>query len=176
MLHRDPQHPSPPNPPVTTLFLAPSCEGCSFGALFCKSEELNSSVFRPLHTLCVFTRGVTQSEFNFSTFDIELVPNSFRIRTYRRTPRFNRFCRHDPIRNSFRFRTYRHPLRNPFRIRTYRKSGGGGGLNVIPFWDSSRHSPLVYPELRRVTRHFSAETHLGPTSPARDTKTSRRCL
>ena len=62
---------------------------------------------------------------NFLGVDLQLAFNSFRIRTYRRTPRFTRFWPQELARKSFRFSTYGEASCNSFRIRTYEKTGEG---------------------------------------------------
>jgi hypothetical protein len=52
----------------------------------------------------------------------------FRIRTYRRSPRFSRYRPKSSASKSFRIRTYKICAYNSFRIRTYEKTGGGGAL------------------------------------------------
>ncbi len=53
---------------------------------------------------------------------------SFKIRTYRRSPRFSRNWPQVVASNSFGFATYGGCSRKFFRIRTYRKSAGWGTL------------------------------------------------
>ena len=50
----------------------------------------------------------------------------FRIRTYRRTPRFTVFWPKLPVRKLSRINTYKKSRCNPFRSNTYKKQGGGG--------------------------------------------------
>ena len=99
-----------------------------------------------------------------STFNCRLsTRNSFRIRTYRRTPCFSRFWPHEPARNSFRFRTYRHPFCNSFRIRTYKKTGGG------PHYVNCAREEHAHPE--------RAQRVEGPLFPSdEDNCPERACL
>jgi hypothetical protein len=57
---------------------------------------------------------------------------SFRMNTYRRTPRFSRNRPKSSARKSPRINTYRLRVCNPFRFRTYKKQGEGDGLPVAP--------------------------------------------
>jgi len=66
---------------------------------------------------------------NFALFDF-LCPNSFRFRTYRRTPRFTVFWPKSSARKPFGINTYKKSRCNPFRFRTYEKGWGVGGYYV----------------------------------------------
>jgi len=55
---------------------------------------------------------------------------SFRIRTYRRTPRFSRNRPKLSFRNPFRIRTYRNRARNYLCFQHIQKAPGGGGCYV----------------------------------------------
>lgn len=69
--------------------------------------------------------------FKQATFKRSL--NSFRMRTYKQTPRFARFWPKLPSRNSFRIRTYRNHVCKPFRMRSSKKSRGRGGYVTMSF-------------------------------------------
>src|SRR5206468_10952091 len=89
-----------------------------------------------------------------STVDCWL-PNSFRIRTYRRTPRFSRSWPHPLCCNPFRIRTYTTADPKCFRIRTYEKSRGRP-VDPLPF-----ARPAQAPECGEGPAS-TASAHLGP--------------
>ena len=69
-----------------------------------------------------------RSGFHISSFEfrVSIFSISFRIRTYKPTPRFTVFCPNSSARKPFRIRIYRIRVRKLFRIRAYKKHGGRG--------------------------------------------------
>jgi hypothetical protein len=61
---------------------------------------------------------------------------SFRIRTWRQTPRFAVFWPHSSALNPFRIRTSRKSVCKVFRIRTCKKQGEGDGICAISYYPS----------------------------------------
>ena|SRR5882724_2547562 len=88
-----------------------------------------SLVFPTTSSLFCENTGMPSRAF-FQLFDLELCGfasrNPFRIRTYRRTPRFTVFWPKLPVRKLSRINTYKKSRCNPFRSNTYKKQGGGG--------------------------------------------------
>ena len=86
------------------------------------------------------------------------VTKSFRIRTYRQTPRFARFWPKLPSRNPFRIRTCKNYAPNSFRMRTYRRNRGASFASVTSF--TSCTSLASSTSLPRLASFFSSTYNL----------------
>ena len=105
--------------------LSPSFSTAS--ALFCAMEHLQTLCHQPLPHSFPCNEGVP-STYAVSTRHKSTIhcTKSFRMRTYKQTPRFARNWPKLSARNSFRIGTCKNPTCNSFRMRAYEKSRGRG--------------------------------------------------
>ena len=115
--------PAAPTFPAPNPLSAPALVSL-FCALLHHQIEAHLLPFQPLPHSLAKTPGVSPTALPqlFNNL-FNSLRKSFRINTYRRSPRFSRNQPKSSARKSFRFRTYKKSICKPFRIRTYKKKG-----------------------------------------------------
>jgi hypothetical protein len=119
------------------------------------TQSLEGHSFLPRSARGAKTPGCLPGAFFPRALFNSVRPNSFRFRTYRRTPRFTLFWPKSSARNPLGINTYKKSRCNSFRSNTYKKPGAGARGNRS-ITNHSRHNLRRWRALLRQTPSWTA--------------------